>query len=118
VNSESHHIGAWFLGATPGRAAASLIYFMASFSDTALLKPSVLGVISGSPQRGHAFDAINAAAANMDRNAAATLIGRELGMLSGRADHGTRLTFPFRDANRATRASVIAARALELANSG
>ncbi|HWZ90412.1 MAG TPA: hypothetical protein VNW92_16225 [Polyangiaceae bacterium] len=117
-DSESHYIGSWFLGPTPGGAVGSLIYFMASYSDVPLLKPNVLGSIPGPPDRGHTFDAINAAATSLDRNAAATLVGRELGMVSGTRDHGVVLTFPFRDANRARRASVIAARALRLANSG
>ncbi len=118
AKGDSHYVGSWFLGSTPGRAVSSLVYFMASYSDVPLLKPSVLGALTGAPQRGHAFDAISAASADMDRSAAATLIGRELGMVSGGRDHATRLTFPFRDANRAERASVGAARALQLANSG
>jgi hypothetical protein len=118
ANGESHYLGSWFHGSTPGRAVASLVYFMASYNDVPTLKPNVLGVLSGAPQRGHAFDAINLAAAEMDRSAAATLIGRELGMVSGGRDHATRLSFPFRDANRAERASVDAARSLRLANSG
>jgi hypothetical protein len=118
ASSESHHIGSWFLGSTPGRAVSSLVYFMASFSEVPVLSSNALGVVSGPPLRGHAFDVISSAASGMDRSAAATLIGRELGMVSGRPDHATRLTFPFRDANRAARASVLAARALDLANSG
>jgi len=118
ANSESHHIGSWFLGSTPGRAVSSLVYFMASYSNLPVLKPNVLGALAGPPQRGHTFDAISDAASSMDRSAAATLIGRELGMISGRPEHATRLTFPFRDANRAQRASLDAARALQLANSG
>jgi hypothetical protein len=116
-DSESHDIGSWFLGPTPGGAVGSLVYFMASYSDIPRLKPNVLGTIPGPPERGHTFDVINAAATSLDRNAAATLVGRELGMVSGTRDHGATLTFPFRDANRALRASVIAARALRLANS-
>jgi hypothetical protein len=118
ANGQSHDIGSWFLGASPGGAVASLVYFMASYSDVPLLKPNVLGGISGPPEHGHAFDAIGSAAASIDRNAAATLVGRELGVVSGGRDHTARLTFPFRDANRSTRASVDAARALQLANSG
>ncbi len=118
ANGQSHYIGSWFLGASPGAAVASLVYFMASYSDVPLLKPNVLGGISGPPEHGHAFDAIGSAAASVDRNAAATLVGRELGMVSGGRDHAAHLTFPFRDANRSTRASVGAARALQLANSG
>ena len=118
ASSDSHQIGSWFLGPTPGGAVASLIYFMASYSELPLLKPNVLGPSSGPPEHGHAFDVISGAASGLDRSAAATLIGRELGLISGRPDHGTRITFPFRDANRATRASVGIARALALANSG
>lgn len=118
ANSESHQIGAWFLGSTPGRAVSSLVYFMASYSELPVLKPNVLGAVAGQPERGHTFDLISDAASTMDRSAAATLIGRELGMISGRPEHATRLTFPFRDANRAARASVLAARTLQLANSG
>jgi len=118
AHGEVHQIGSWFLGTSPGEALGSLIYFMASYSDTPQLKPTVLGVLSGPPQRDHTFDAINEAAAKMDRNSTATLLGRELGMVAGGRDRATRLTFPFRDANRATRASLVAARALSLANSG
>jgi len=118
AQGQTHQIGSWFLGATPGEALGSLIYFMASYSDTPQLKPTVLGVLAGPPKRDHAFDAINEATAKMDRDATATLLGRELGMVSGGKDRPTRLTFPFRDANRATRASLLAARALSLANSG
>ena len=118
AHGDVHQIGSWFLGATPGNALGSLVYFMASYSDTPLLKATVLGSLAGPPQRDHTFDAINEAASTMDRNATATLIGRELGMISGAKDHAARLTFPFRDANRATRASQLAARALSLANPG
>jgi len=117
ASSSSHHIGSWFLGKTPGAAAASLVYFMASFTDVPALKPSVFGESAGPPERGHAFDAISTAAARIDRGTAATLVGRELGTVAGRPEHGFRLTFPFRDADRALRASVGIARSLQLANS-
>jgi hypothetical protein len=118
ADADAHYIGSWFLGANAGAAVGSLIYFMADFSDAPLLKPEVLGASSDPLRHGHAFDAIGAAAHSLDRGAAATLIGTELGMISGRANQPVRLTFPFRDGNRATRASVGAARALQLANAG
>ncbi|HEX2672046.1 MAG TPA: hypothetical protein VHM25_14285, partial [Polyangiaceae bacterium] len=43
ADSESHHVGSWFLGATPGAAVGSLIYFMESTSELPVLKPEVLG---------------------------------------------------------------------------
>jgi serine/threonine-protein kinase len=118
ADAEAHHIGSWFLGASPGAAVASVVYFMADFSEAPLLRPDVLGSITDPLRHGHAFDVIGAAAESLDRSAAATLIGSELGMISGRPNQPVRLTFPFRDANRATRASIAAARALKLANSG
>jgi serine/threonine-protein kinase len=118
AEAEAHHIGSWFLGATPGAAVASVVYFMADFSEAPLLTPDVLGGSSDPLRHGHAFDVISAAAEGLDRSAAATLIGAELGMISGRPKQPARVTFPFRDANRATRASIAAARALKLANSG
>jgi hypothetical protein len=118
ADAEAHHIGSWFLGATPAAALASVVYFMADFSEAPLLTPDVLGSSSDPLRHGHAFDAISVASESLDRSAAATLIGAELGMISGRPNQPVRLTFPFRDANRATRASIAAARALKLANSG
>ncbi len=118
IDSDEHHIGSWFLGATPGAAVSSVVYFMAGFSPRAELEPEVKGAGDAPLRAGRTFDLINAAAEHMDRSAAATLIGGELGMISGRANQPVRLTFPFRDANRATRASIAAARALKLAEPG
>lgn len=118
ADADAHHIGSWFLGANPGAAVASVVYFMADFSEAPLLKPDVLGTSTDPLRHGRAFDAISAAAESLDRGTAATLIGAELGMISGRPNQPARLTFPFRDANRATRASITAARALSLADSG
>jgi hypothetical protein len=118
ADADAHHIGSWFLGVNPGAAVASVVYFMADFSEAPLLKPDVLGISTDPLRHGRAFDAISSAAESLDRGAAATLIGTELGMISGRPNQPARLTFPFRDANRATRASIAAARALSLANSG
>jgi hypothetical protein len=116
ADGDTHQIGSWFLGDTPGAAVGSVIYFMAAFSAAPLLKPEILGSAADPLRRERAFNAISDAASSLDRSAAATLIGTELGMISGRPNQPTRITFPFRDANRATRASLSAARALKLAN--
>jgi serine/threonine-protein kinase len=118
VAADAHHIGSWFLGVNPGAAVSSVVYFMADFSEAPLLKPDVLGLSSDPLRHGHAFDVISSAAESLDRGGAAALVGAELGMISGRPNQPVRVTFPFRDANRATRASIAAARALKLANSG
>jgi hypothetical protein len=116
ADSEAHHVGSWFLGTTPGAAVASMIYFMASFTDLPVLKPEILGRSADPARRGHTFDAINRATNSLDRAAVATLVGNELGMISGRPNKPARLTFPFRDGNRASRSSLDAARSLGLAS--
>ena len=112
---EAHHVGSWFLGATPGAAVGSLIYFMESYTDLPVLKPELLG--TDQARRGHTFDVIDRAAASLDRSSVATLIGGEMGMVSGRRNSPARVTFPFRDGNRASRAGLEAARSLGLAGS-
>lgn len=112
---QANAIGSWFLGPTPGAAVGSLVFFMAGSNALPALSPKMLGSPPSLADRSHAFDIIQEAAASLDRSTTATLIGRELGMISGRSNQLSRLTFPFRDANRAFRASYEAARALGLA---
>jgi len=116
TGSDAHHVGSWFLGATPGAALASLVFFMEGYSDLPVLKAEILGQGADPARRGHTFDAINQAAAPLSRSSVATLVGSELGMISGRAKQPARLTFPFRDGNRASRAGLEAARSLGLAS--
>ena len=116
TDSDAHHVGSWFLGATPGSALGSLIYFMESYSDLPVLKAEILGDGADPARRGHTFDAIDQAAAALSRSSVATLVGSELGMISGKANQPARLTFPFRDGNRASRSGLQAARSLGLAS--
>lgn len=117
ADSQAHHVGSWFLGASPGAAVGSLIYFMESYSDLPVLKPEIIGNGNDQASRGHAFDAITQAASSLSRTSVATLVGGELGMISGSPNRPARLTFPFRDGNRASRAGLAAARSLGLASS-
>jgi len=116
ADSEAHHVGSWFLGATPGAAVGSLIYFMESYTDVPVLNAEVLGGGAAPARRGHTFDAINRASAPLSRSSVATLLGTELGMVSGRPNQPARITFPFRDGNRASRSGLEAARSLGLAS--
>ena len=117
TDSHAHHVGSWFLGVTPGAAVASMIYFMESDTDLPVLKPEVLGSGTAQARHGHTFDAINRATAALTRSSVATLVGSELGMISGRPGKPARLSFPFRDGNRASRSGLEAARSLGLASS-
>ena len=117
ADSDAHHVGSWFLGATPGAAVGAMIYFMESYSDVPILKPEVLGTGTERERHGHTFDAVNLATSALSRSSVATLVGGELGMISGRKNSPARLTFPFRDGNRASRSGLAAARSLGLASS-
>src|SRR6478609_5696437 len=116
ADSNAHHVGSWFLGATPGAALASMIYFMEGFTDLPILKAEVLPGATDPAGRSHAFDAIDRAAGALSRDSVATRIGGELGMISVRPNRPARLTFPFRDGSRASRAGLDAARSLGLAS--
>jgi hypothetical protein len=118
AGAQSHQMGAWFLGITPAAAASGLVYFMGGYSDAPILRADVLGGPADPEHHGHAFDTISQAGRELSRAAVATLIGREFGVISGRPNKPTRLSFPFRDANRATRSSTDVARALGLARPG
>jgi hypothetical protein len=118
ANAEAHFIGSWFLGPSPGAALGSLVYFMAGYNDVPILKAEVRGSGNAAERAGQMFDVIGKATRGLDRARTATLIGRELGMISGRPNQPSRLSFPFRDANRAMRSSVDVARALGLVNGG
>jgi hypothetical protein len=115
ATSSAHHLGAWFLGPAPDGAALALLYFMGAHADVphvqrALLDPRDGGVVD----LGFAFERLADATRKLDRSRLGMIIGPHGGTVGG--VHGaTFLSFPFRDADRAARASRDLARALEIA---
>ncbi|MCK6536925.1 MAG: serine/threonine protein kinase [Polyangiaceae bacterium] len=110
-----HHLGAWFLGPSPGGAAASLIYWIGAFGDPAQVRQSILFPDGGSDLRssgvlGRIADKTQA----LDRNKVRSLIGQHDGMITGKPDGPSTLTFSFADANRAARASMELSRVSEV----
>ncbi|GMV13168.1 MAG: hypothetical protein AMXMBFR56_13920 [Polyangiaceae bacterium] len=102
----THHLGAWFTGPTPGAAAASLVYWIGAFGDPAQVRESVLFPDGGRDVRASgALGRIADKTKSLDRNKVRAVIGQHEGMITGKADGPTTLTFPFADANRAARAS-------------
>ncbi|MGE0324331.1 MAG: hypothetical protein AB7K71_41685 [Polyangiaceae bacterium] len=109
----NHHIGSWFLGPSPGEAVGSLIYFMGTYSTSPHV--STLAIAdAAAPDRATLFEGIRKAAAASSRADVGLWLGAQGGMLAGPADGPTRITFPFKDANRASRASREIARLLEI----
>ena len=110
-----HHVGAWFRGPTPGGATAALIFFMGVFADVPHLSGSVLAPGAGrEPDWAYAFGRIAATTASLTKARVSHSLGPHGGMVAG-ADAGPSIiTFPLRDANRASRASLEIARELDI----
>ncbi len=109
----SHHIGSWFRGPSPGGALTSLLYFIGSYGDRPDLRGSVL-VPDGaaSIDRAFAFHNLLGVTSAIKKSRVMTLLATENGMIAGLDDQPSTISFPFRDANRAGRATLEIARAL------
>jgi hypothetical protein len=111
----THHMGAWFLGPSPGGAAASLVYWIGAFADPAQVRQSVLFPDGGGDlQASGAFGRISEKSQSLDRNKVRSIVGQFDGMITGKSDGPATLTFAFADANRAARASFELARVSEV----
>jgi hypothetical protein len=106
-HSSSHQLGAWFLGPGPRGAAASLVYFMGVKAEV----PQVRAELSAGSR---ALDRLGQAFEPFDRPRVGKLVGTHGGMIAGRAEGPGSITFPFRDGNRAARASLELVRAAKL----
>jgi hypothetical protein len=113
ADGTAHHVGSWFRGPNPGGALAALLYFMGTFGEPADVRQALLlPPGAGSVDRAFAFKNVSAATEGVNKTRAVTLVSPELGALSGTDGQLSTLTFPFRDSNRASRASRGVARAL------
>jgi|RhiMethySRZTD1v2_1073278.scaffolds.fasta_scaffold11777_7 hypothetical protein len=114
---DAHHLGSWFLGTGADGAAAALLYFMGTYADVPHLAPALLGPDGGAVlDRAFAFERIGGATQGLDRGRLAVALSPHGGMIKGSTQGPFELTFPFRDADRAARASRDLARALKIAS--
>lgn len=115
---QSHHLGGWFRGPSPGVAAAMLIFAMSAHADVPLLQADLLSPEpEGDFDAGHCWNALATHSADLNRVRLSRLLGTQGGMVTGRADGGpTSITFPFKDSNRAERSSLLIAQELKLAS--
>ena len=114
AEDDAPHIGSWFYGPGPAGAAASLMFAMGVSADVphfgaALLEPRPEEPAADLLRR------IEQAAAPLDRERVAVLIGADGGSIAGRPEGPTTLAVDFADANRASRISLRLARALGIA---
>ena len=116
ADSSTHQIGSWFWGNGPGGAAASLIYFMGAYADPPQIEAKTLFPKGESDvAQSGALLRIGAEAAELKRTRVLRLLGNSGGMIAGRKDAPNVITFPFKDSNRASRASLDLAREVDLA---
>jgi hypothetical protein len=113
ARSTSHQLGSWFRGPTSGGSLASLLFFMGVFAEHPDLRLSVLAQ-AGASNVDPAFALKNliSAATPVKKTRVMELVGADNGMISGTDDRVSTITFPFKDGNRAGRASHVAAREL------
>lgn len=113
IHRSSHHVGTWFRGSDPAGAVTALIYFIGLAADLPHLHPSALGRQGdGEIEPLYALKQIADAARDLDKDDVAVLLGPHGGMISGAEGSASVVTFPFRDSNRASRASLAIARHL------
>jgi hypothetical protein len=115
AHRDSHHIGVWFRGPSPGGAAAALLYFMGTYADVPHVTPSELRPEgAGAVDRVFSLGRLGSATVGLEKRRVSTLLGPHGGMIAGDDDKPSTITFPFRDANRADRASRGIARELDI----
>jgi len=111
----THHVGSWFRGRDDASASQALLYALGTYAEPPHLSSPFLRPVGGSEiDRSIALQNIKRAAARLDRPLLASVLGRQGGMVMGKAGSGVTITFPFRDGNRAARASRQLARVLGL----
>ncbi|HVU00506.1 MAG TPA: hypothetical protein VHE30_02100 [Polyangiaceae bacterium] len=113
----SFHLGSWFRGPSPAGAATALLYFMGVFAASPDLAPAVLNPqgADGVVDAAFALDNVARAATPLTKARTLALLGPEGGMISGTDASVSTIAFPFRDGNRASRASLEIARSLGIA---
>jgi hypothetical protein len=113
ASGTSHQIGSWFRGPTSGGALAALLFFMGVYADHPDLRASVL-LPPGGTNMDPAFALKNliATATPVKKARILELVAADGGMVTGTDDQVSTITFPYRDGNRAGRASHVAAREL------
>jgi hypothetical protein len=110
-HDEIHSLGSWFMGKDGRGAAASLLYFLGTYSAPRHIGPLHYKSPSGdSMDRSLALSSIIRGTAHIDRGALSTLVGSEGGMAVGDGADAVVISFPFRDGNRASRVSRTIAR--------
>ncbi len=110
----THQIGSWFRSNDLSGAVLSMLAAMGLYAEVAHVEGADPRTASTIEQR-RIWDGIIERAARLDKQRIALGLSETGGMLAARPGHWQTITFPFQDANRATRASLGMARLLGVA---
>lgn len=116
ASGDTHHLGSWFRGIDDDDAAAAMMFVLGAYADPPhIASPFYREVGSRDFDHSLAFDSISHATEKLDRPFLASVLGRQGGHIMGSTSGASLITFPFKDGNRAARASRELARLLEMA---
>jgi len=105
ADGDDHHMGSWFLGTSPGTAAASLLFFMGAYAVPAQLPEEVLSSRRERPfEPEFALTNLLAAAQRLKKPELISRLGPHDGTVAGSGDAIT-VAFPFVQSDRALLAS-------------
>lgn len=110
---DEHHMGSWFVGPSPGAAAASLLFFMGAHAQPTQLPREVLSSRQDSElEPEFALTNILGATQKVKKAELVALLGPQDGTVAGSGSAAT-IAFPFVESDRALVASRSLARLLE-----
>ncbi|MGK4005553.1 hypothetical protein WMF31_23205 [Sorangium sp. So ce1036] len=105
-----HDAGAWFRGPDPAAAAAALVYASGLFAELPAVNRAALAALGGAGQ----LDALRGAGAALDAAGLGTLVGAHGGGITRGGAGAVVITFPVGGPTRATSASRVVARKLQV----
>lgn len=113
ADRDEHHMGSWFVGPSPGAAAASLLFFMGAHAQPTQLPQEVLSSREDSAlEPEFALTNILNATQKLKKAELVALLGPQDGTVAGSGSAAT-IAFPFVESDRALVASRSLARLLE-----
>jgi hypothetical protein len=113
ADGEEHHMGSWFVGSSPGAAAASVMFFMGAYAHPAQLPREVLssrGDRTFEPE--FALTNLLAATQRLKKPELTSWVGPQDGTVAGSSSFTT-IAFPFVESDRALLTSRSLAKLLE-----
>ncbi|WP_437737134.1 hypothetical protein [Sorangium sp. So ce1335] len=105
-----HDAGAWFRGTDPAAAAAALVYASGLFAELPAVDRGALAALKGAGQ----IDALRSAGTSLDGSSLGKLVGAHGGGITRGGAGAVVITFPVGGPTRATSASRIVARKLQV----